>query len=132
MADLCASMMGCSVDPGVTPSNYATSSEKSELDRNRSLSKEAHLLATLNVLTKCMSLAEYFCLGQPNGGDNSKSSSFQGHYALNMSHYTHFTSPIRRYADLIVHRQLAQIFANKAEIRKCNFALVMCALGCCL
>ncbi|VUZ47544.1 unnamed protein product [Hymenolepis diminuta] len=117
LADLCASMMGCSVDPGVTQSDYATSSEKRELERNRSLSKEAHLLATLNVLTKCMCLAEYFCLGQPNGGDNSKSSSFQGHYALNMSHYTHFTSPIRRYADLIVHRQLAQILAKKAEMQ---------------
>ncbi|KAF2735455.1 RNB-domain-containing protein [Polyplosphaeria fusca] len=36
------------------------------------------------------------------------------HYALNLPIYTHFTNPSRRYADIIVHRQLEAVLSNGA------------------
>ena len=51
--------------------------------------------------------AKYFCAGML---DIAK----YGHYALNAPLYTHFTSPIRRYADIIAHRQLEFILQGSS------------------
>lgn len=41
-----------------------------------------------------------------------------GHYGLGKRYYTHFTSPIRRYADLIVHRILEGYLKGQASKKK--------------
>jgi len=64
-----------------------------------------------SLATKAMQRAKYFCAGML---DIAK---YQ-HYALNVPLYTHFTSPIRRYADVLVHRQLDAILsATEGEIK---------------
>ncbi|KAL6940124.1 exosome catalytic subunit dis3 [Hanseniaspora vineae] len=50
--------------------------------------------------TRCMMAAQYFSSGQYSYPD------FR-HYGLAVDIYTHFTSPIRRYCDVVAHRQLA-------------------------
>eukprot|EP01064_Diplonema_japonicum_P028596 TRINITY_DN4418_c0_g1_i1.p1 TRINITY_DN4418_c0_g1~~TRINITY_DN4418_c0_g1_i1.p1 ORF type:complete len:1036 (+),score=260.10 TRINITY_DN4418_c0_g1_i1:55-3108(+) len=50
--------------------------------------------------TRNMSQAKYFSSGEFD-------KKLYAHYGLAMPIYTHFTSPIRRYGDVIVHRQLA-------------------------
>ncbi|GAV55413.1 hypothetical protein ZYGR_0AV00440 [Zygosaccharomyces rouxii] len=50
--------------------------------------------------TRCMMAAQYFYSGAYSYSD------FR-HYGLAVDIYTHFTSPIRRYCDVVAHRQLA-------------------------
>ena len=60
--------------------------------------KDAHLIET--VLLRSLSLAVY-------------SETNLGHFGLAYDAYTHFTSPIRRYPDLLVHRTIRHLINNK-------------------
>ncbi|KAF1330973.1 Dis3-like exonuclease 2, partial [Globisporangium splendens] len=57
------------------------------------------------LIIKPMKPAEYMVAG------NGDSAEAWRHYALNIPYYTHFTSPIRRYADVVVHRLLQESVA---------------------
>ncbi|EPY73936.1 hypothetical protein CB1_002421003 [Camelus ferus] len=101
--------------PAPPPSNYeilvkAAKSKNLEIktDTAKSLADsldraDSPIFPYLNTLlrilaTRCMMQAVYFCSGMDNDFH---------HYGLASPIYTHFTSPIRRYADIIVHRLLA-------------------------
>ncbi|KAG5959280.1 hypothetical protein E4U57_000789 [Claviceps arundinis] len=57
------------------------------------------------VVLKSMHRGKYFIAGKT-------SKQLWPHYSLNVGLYTHFTSPTRRYADIVVHRQLESILSE--------------------
>lgn len=76
--------------------------------------KEANIIQSLAI--RSMAKALYTTKANP-------------HFALAFAHYTHFTSPIRRYADLLVHRLLKQYLKGKriydaaSYEKKCQYAV---------
>lgn len=63
----------------------------------------------IHLLAKSMQLAVYCCASCVPEGNFS-------HYALNVDFYTHFTSPIRRYPDILVHRLLGAVLGKSIAV----------------
>lgn len=87
-------------NPGMSISINSSKALADSLDRCVDPDDEYFNTLIRIMSTRCMMAAEYFSsssYGYPN---------FR-HYGLAVDIYTHFTSPIRRYCDIVAHRQLA-------------------------
>jgi len=68
----------------------------------------------IKMATKPMQNALYFCTG---GSGYEDSPEKWRHYALAFDNYTHFTSPIRRYPDILVHRLVTDLLMKRAKAK---------------
>ncbi|HHJ36513.1 MAG TPA: ribonuclease R [Gammaproteobacteria bacterium] len=83
-----------------SPSRKITSSDYAALSEEIKGRDDFHMIQTL--MLRSMKQAIY-------------KSENAGHFGLALTHYTHFTSPIRRYPDLLVHRALKHIVRKRKK-----------------
>ncbi len=82
------------------PSRKITSSDYAQLSSEIKQRDDFHMIQTL--MLRSMKQAIYVA-------ENA------GHFGLALTHYAHFTSPIRRYPDLLVHRALKHIVRRRKK-----------------
>ncbi|XP_050489693.1 DIS3-like exonuclease 2 isoform X1 [Bombus huntii] len=75
-------------------------------DDERRIIMKYRMMVVNNLCSRAMTRATYICSSTVKAEEELR------HYALNISVYTHFTSPIRRYSDCVVHRLLYSTLRN--------------------
>ncbi|KAJ1664922.1 hypothetical protein IW140_003741 [Coemansia sp. RSA 1813] len=108
-----AGTKGFSID---CSSNAALAESLRKVAQSASQSDPDLLFLAKSMATLAMQEADYFATG--DCGDPAEFV----HYGLALDYYTHFTSPIRRYADIVVHRQLLATLAE-GDIINANTAV---------
>ncbi|CAF1959385.1 unnamed protein product [Rotaria magnacalcarata] len=89
----------------------------------QSVQDESAKKLLIHLLAKSMQLAIYCCASCVPDSNYS-------HYALNVNFYTHFTSPIRRYPDILVHRLLGAVLDYNDNLYQTPGALEQIAQLC--
>ena len=80
------------------------------LENLRMKGDNARFNVAMRKFLTCLQCASYICI-------NDSSPKEYQHFGLNFPLYTHFTSPIRRYADLLVHRLVTLTLKNEEKTR---------------
>ncbi|GBM82735.1 DIS3-like exonuclease 2 [Araneus ventricosus] len=122
MADIVSmcETMGVILDPS---SSGTLQSSIAQYKSDDYLSK-ARVELLMHLCSKPMNCALYFCTGV------LEEPSMFHHYALNVPLYTHFTSPIRRYPDILVHRLLGASLKYNRPPGMAPEVMEKCAVHC--
>ncbi len=93
-----------------------------ELGFNMNLDTPKNIAKSFNSMAKAAQEDELVALLQPLAIRTMSKAIYTteniGHYGLAFEHYTHFTSPIRRYSDLLVHRILEKNIDSTLRVKK--------------
>ena len=93
-----------------------------ELGFKMNLDTPKNIAKSFNAMAKAAKEDEVIALLQPLAIRTMSKAIYTteniGHYGLAFEHYTHFTSPIRRYSDLLVHRILEKNIDSTLRVKK--------------